>query len=68
MVQMFYLTDRKQSCTLSGENFPFYFKIVEYGIPQGSRLGPLLFLIHINDLPSVLGRTTPSMFADDTSM
>ena len=63
---MSYLTDRKQSCTLSGENSSF--KIVKCGIPQGSCLGPLLFLIYINDLPSVWGRATPSMFADDTSM
>ena len=63
---MSYLTDRKQSCTLSGENSSF--KIDEFGIPQGSCLGPLLFLIYINDLRSVLRRATPSMFADDTSM
>ena len=63
---MSYLTDCKQSCTLSGENSSF--KIVKCGIPQGSCLGPLLFLIYINDLSSVLGRATPSMFADDTSM
>ena len=61
-----YLTDHKQSCTLSEENSSF--KIVKCGIPQGSCLGPPLFLIYINDLPSVLGRATPSMFADDTSM
>ena len=53
------------SCTLSGENSSF--KIVKRGIPQGSCLGPLL-LICINDLPLVLRRATPSMFADDTSM
>ena len=63
---MSYLTDRKQSCTLNGENSSF--KIVKCGIPQGSCLGPLLFLIYIKDLPSALGRATPSMFADDTSM
>ena len=63
---MSYLTGRKQSCTISGENSSF--KMVKCGIPQGSCLGPLLFLIYISDLPSVLGRATPSMFADDTSM
>ena len=63
---MSYLKDRKQSYTLSGENSSF--KIVKCGIPRGSCLGPLLFLICINDLPSVLERATSSMFADDTSM
>ena len=63
---MSYLTDRKQSCTLSGETSSV--KIVKCGIPQGSCLGPPLFLIYINDLPSVLGRAKSSMFADDIIM
>ena len=57
---MSYLTDHKQSRTLSGENSSF--KIVKCGIPQGSCLDPLLFLIYVNDLTSVLRRATPSMF------
>ena len=38
------------------------------GIPQGSNLGPLFFLLYINDLPNCLKYSTPRMFADDTNI
>ncbi|CAB4014635.1 Hypothetical predicted protein [Paramuricea clavata] len=47
---------------LSGEND------VKCGVPQGSILGPLFFLLYINDLPACLSKTKPRLFADDTNI
>ena len=61
-----YLADRKQRCFVNGQfsNSSFITK----GVPQGSIIGPLLFLVYINDLPNCLNEGIPRMFADDTNI
>ena len=38
------------------------------GVPQGSILGPLIFILYINSLPTVLSHATPYLYADDTAL
>ena len=60
-----FLSDRYQRVVLNGQTSNW--KKVKAGVPQGSILGPLFFLIYINDLPSEL-RCSAKLFADDTSL
>ena len=62
-----YLRDRKQSVKVpSGEKSEL--KKVNLGVPQGSVLGPLLFLLYMNDLAFCVPEFQTILFADDTSL
>ena len=61
-----YLTNRKQFCRVNGVDSEI--GDIEVGVPQGSCLGLLLFLIYINNLPQAVQDSTVSMYADDTSL
>ena len=60
-----YLSDRKQQTFIDGAQSDFC--NITWGIPQRSILGPVIFTIYINDLPSCNLFSKPRIYADDTT-
>ena len=61
-----YLNNRKQLVSLNGVESET--KTIKHGVPQGSVLGPLLFVIYINDLHNAIIHSQSYHFADDTHL
>ena len=61
-----YIHNRQQCVTINGRSSGN--ATLTCGVPQGSILGPLLFLVYINDLPVALSSLFPLIFADDTNL
>ena len=61
-----YLSNRQQSVIYNG--YEYEFKVMRCGVPQGSILGPMLFLLYINDLTNVSSFFMPILFADETNL
>ena len=59
-----YLHDRTQVLDFQGVSSDP--EPISIGVPQGSILGPLLFILHVNDLPNVMNCCSMLMYADDT--
>ena len=61
-----YLDNRLQFVSIDGKNSTT--KHMKYGVPQGSILGPLLFIIYINDIPNISAIANFILYADDANI
>jgi hypothetical protein len=66
-----YLNNRYQRISINKNSNKYYSDLepIRHGVPQGSILGPLFFLLYIYDLPKVISDISrPVLYADDTSI
>ena len=61
-----YLSGRRQYVNIDGHHSTQ--RALTLGVPQGSILGPILFLVFINDLPATLQHSVADIYADDTTI
>ena len=59
-----YLSDRYQTVQIG--TFYSNLKLIEYGVSQGSILGPLLFFVYVNDMHTSINTGSFKLFTDDT--
>ena len=61
-----YLSDRRQRVCIRGIKSQWC--EAKRGVPQGSLLGPLLFILYVNDLPQSVQKSSVKQYADDTTI
>ena len=61
-----YLSKKKQY--VSNNDASSKLNSIEYGVPQGSVLGPILFILYINDIVNISNECKYILFADDTTL
>lgn len=61
-----YLSNRKQCVSVASSTSDF--KLIVHGVPQGSVLGPLMFIIYVNDLFHFMSPIKCMAYADNTSL